>query len=49
LTDELLNLLNETISMELGDSISYMWQTVILERTANPSLKELEKAAEADP
>jgi bacterioferritin len=40
LTDELLNLLNETISMELGASISYMWQSVILERTANPSLKD---------
>ena len=40
MTDELLNLLNETISMELGDSMSYMWQSVILERTANPSLKD---------
>ena len=40
MTDELVNLLNETIAMELGASISYMWQYVILERTLNPSLKD---------
>jgi len=33
-------LLNKAIEMELGASISYMWQSVILEQTANPSLKE---------
>ena len=40
MTDKLVNLLNETIAMELGASISYMWQSVILERTLNPSLKD---------
>ncbi len=40
MTDELLNLLNETISMELGGSTSYMWQGVILETKDNPSLKD---------
>ena len=40
MTDELVNLLNETIAMELGASIRYMWQYVILERTVNPSLKD---------
>ena len=40
MTDELVNLLNETIAMELGASISYMWQCVILERTLNPILKD---------
>jgi len=40
MTDELLNLLNETIALELGDSIRYMWQYVILENTVNPSLKD---------
>lgn len=40
MTYELVNLLNETIAMELGASMSYMWQYVILERTVNPSLKD---------
>ena len=40
MTDELVNLLDETIAMELGASISYMWQYVILERILNPILKD---------
>lgn len=40
MTYELVNLLNETIAMELGACISYMWQYVILESTVNPSLKD---------
>jgi bacterioferritin len=40
MTDELVNLLNETIAMELGASIRYMWQYVILESTVNPILKD---------
>jgi bacterioferritin len=40
MTYELVNLLNETIAMELGASISYMWQYVMLERTLNPILKD---------
>lgn len=40
MTDELVNLLNETIAMELGTSISYMWQSVILEKTSDPTLKD---------
>jgi bacterioferritin len=40
MADEIVNLLNETIAMELGASISYMWQSVILEKTLNPSLKD---------
>lgn len=40
MTDELVELLNETITMELGASIRYMWQYVILERASNPSLKD---------
>lgn len=40
MTNELVNLLNEAIAMELSSSIRYMWQYVILERTANPILKD---------
>ncbi len=40
MADEIVNLLNETIAMELGASISYMWESVILEKTLNPNLKD---------
>ena len=39
MTEELVNLLKEAIEMELSACIRYMWQSVILEETANPGLK----------
>lgn len=45
MTEELVELLNETITLELGDSIRYLWQYVILERASNPSLKDTFKDA----
>jgi bacterioferritin len=40
MTDKLVDLLNAAIAKELGASIRYLWQCVILERTVNPSLRD---------
>jgi bacterioferritin len=38
--DELLDLLNEAIARELGATVQYMWQNVIIEKMENPYLKD---------
>jgi bacterioferritin len=40
MTDRLADLLNAAIVMELGASIRYLWQYVVLERTVSPGLKD---------
>jgi bacterioferritin len=40
MTDKLVDLLNAAIAKELGASIRYLWQYVILERTVSPGLKD---------
>ena len=40
MADDILDLLNEAIARELGASIQYMWQHVIVERMENPDLKD---------
>jgi bacterioferritin len=45
MTDKLVDLLNTAMAMELGASIRYLWQYVILERTMSPGLKDAFKDA----
>jgi hypothetical protein len=40
MADDILDLLNEAIARELGASIQFMWQHVIVERMENPDLKD---------
>ncbi len=42
-TYDILDLLNKAIARELGFSIQYMWQHVMVERMENPDLKDVFK------
>ncbi len=43
MTDDILDLLNKAIARELGFSIQYIWQHVMVERMENPDLKDVFK------
>jgi bacterioferritin len=41
MADDILDLLNEAVARELGASIQFMWQHVIVERMESPDLKDV--------